>query len=91
MKKSNVDILPIIRKYIIENFLFGYSEEELNNDTSFLEIGLLDSTGIIELVSFLEQEFDIDFIDEEIIPENLDTINLMVKFIIKKKDSGEKV
>ena len=86
MNNSIEDIAIIIRNFIFENFLFGYTQEDLSNDTSFLEIGVLDSTGIIELVAFLEDKFDINFFDNEIIPENLDTINLMADFVMKKCD-----
>jgi acyl carrier protein len=68
-----------------ENFLFGYKDDELLDDTSFLEIGVLDSTGIMELVAFLEREFKISVLDEEIIQENLDSIDLISDYLLKKK------
>ncbi len=67
-----------------ENFLFGYKDDELLDDTSFLEIGVLDSTGIMELVAFLEREFKISVLDEEIIQENLDSIDLISDYLLKK-------
>ncbi|MNW50076.1 hypothetical protein D3C74_275160 [compost metagenome] len=67
-----------------ENFLFGYKDDELFDDTSFLEIGVLDSTGIMELVAFLEREFKISVLDEEIIQENLDSIDLISDYLLKK-------
>jgi acyl carrier protein len=71
----------IIRKYLLENYLFGYSEEELRNDSSFLEFGILDSTGIIELVTFVERKFKIQVLDEDILPENLDSIDCISRYV----------
>lgn len=73
-----------IRTYVKDNFLFGFSDEDLHYDTSFLEIGVLDSTGIMEMVTFIEREFGISVLDEEIVSENLDSINLIANFVSKK-------
>ncbi|MCQ4744257.1 acyl carrier protein [Blautia producta] len=75
-----------IRTYIKNNFLFGYSEDDIQDDMSFFELGVLDSTGIMELVTYIEREFNIKIEDNEIIPENLDSINLIANFIKKNKD-----
>ena len=72
------------RKFIFDNFLFDAEDEELGNDDSFLDQGIIDSTGVLELVEWLEDEFDIVVDDEELIPENLDSINNLVAFIVKK-------
>ena len=72
-----------IREFIIENFLFG-EDGHLKDDTSFLDEGMIDSTGILELVSFLEEEFSISIADEELIPENLDSIQNVVTYLEKK-------
>ena len=72
-----------IKIFIIENFLFG-SEDGLKDETSFLEEGIIDSTGILELVTFLEEEFSIAIEDEELIPENLDSINNVTAFLERK-------
>ena len=74
----------IIRSYIVENFLFG-DDSGFENDASFLEEGILDSTSALELVGFIEKEFSITVDDEEVIPENLDSIDNVVKFLAKKK------
>ena len=60
-----------IRDFIVENFLFG-DTNGLGEDSSFLETGIVDSTGILELVSFIEETYGILIEDEELIPENLD-------------------
>ena len=62
-----------IREFIIENFLFG-QDEGLKDDSSFLDEGIIDSTGILELVNFIEEEYSITVDDEDLIPENLDSI-----------------
>jgi acyl carrier protein len=76
-----------IRAFVIENFLFG-NDEGLNDDTSFLDEGIIDSTGILELVSFVEEEFSISVEDEELVPENLDSINNVVAYLGRKIDSA---
>ena len=78
------DRVSKIREFIFENFLFDAEDSALQNDTSFLEQGVIDSTGVLELVDWLEDEFDIAVDDEELIPENLDSVNLLAAFITKK-------
>ena len=72
-----------IKAFIVENFLFGKADG-LEDDTSFLEEGIIDSTGVLELVSFLEEEYGIAVEDEELIPENLDSINNVTKYLERK-------
>jgi acyl carrier protein len=73
-----------VRKFIFDNFLFDASEEDLGNDDSFLDQGIIDSTGVLELVEWLEDTFDITVDDEELIPENLDSVNQLAAFVAKK-------
>ena len=73
----------IIRCYIVENFLFG-DDSDLEDDTSFLDEGILDSTAALELVAFIEKEFSITIDDEEVVPENLDSIINIANFLKKK-------
>jgi acyl carrier protein len=81
------DLKNKIESFIIENFLFG-NANGLNDDTSFLEDGIIDSTGVLELITFLEDEFSITVDDEELIPENLDSINNVTVFVEKKLSSA---
>jgi acyl carrier protein len=74
-----------IRKFIFENFLFGEPDEGLKDDNSFLEKGIIDSTGVLELVAFLEERFGLKIEDEELVPENLDSVNNLINFISKKQ------
>lgn len=70
-----------IRKYIFENFLFDENDGSLGDDDSLLDKGIIDSTGVLELVMFLEESFQVEVKDEDLIPENLDTVNNLVKYI----------
>jgi len=72
-----------IRAFIMENYLFG-NDQGLKDDTSLLDEGIIDSTGILELVSFMEEEFGISVEDEEILPENLDSIKNVVAYLERK-------
>ncbi|BAO45424.1 acyl carrier protein [Thiolapillus brandeum] len=74
-----------IRGFILENYLFTDDQSELNNDDSFLDQGILDSTGILEIIFFIEDEFGIKIKDDEMIPDNLDSVNRIVAFIERKK------
>jgi acyl carrier protein len=74
-----------LRKYILETYLFTTEESALANDDSFLNKGIIDSTGILELVMYLEQEFGLGVADEELLPDNLDSINKLVKFVERKQ------
>ena len=80
-----MDEKKVLRDYIVENFLFGDTEAQFTDDDSFMEKGILDSTGILDLILFLEENFDIKVEDDELIPENLDSINNLVAFIGRKK------
>ena len=73
-----------IRSFIFENFLFDAEENDLKNDDSFLDQGIIDSTGVLELVDWLEETYDIKVEDEELVPENLDSVNNLAGFISKK-------
>lgn len=76
-----------IRAFIEENFLLG-RDDGLKDDTSFLNEGIIDSTGVLELVSFLEEQFSIAVEDEELVPENLDSINNVVAYLESKTARG---
>jgi acyl carrier protein len=73
-----------VRTFIFENFLFDAEESALGNDDSFLEQGVIDSTGVLELVEWIEETFEIKIDDTELVPENLDSVNLIAAFIEKK-------
>jgi acyl carrier protein len=73
---------------VVGNFLFG-SEEGLADDTSFLDAGIVDSTGVLELVAHLEQRYGINVDDGELIPDNLDSITAIAGFVTRKRHGLE--
>ena len=75
-----LDLKTQIRTFIIENFLFG-NADDLKDDTSFLGEDIIDSTGVLELITFLEEEFAIKIDDDELTLENLDSVNKVVAFL----------
>ncbi|MCP4712442.1 MAG: acyl carrier protein [Planctomycetes bacterium] len=77
---SNIDT---IRSYVVDNFLFG-DGSQLTDTTSFLEEGIVDSTGILELVSFLEETYGITVEDDELIPDNMDSVSQIDGYLTKK-------
>jgi len=72
-----------VRNFVVDNFLFG-NANGLADDTSFLEAGILDSTGVLEVVAFLEQQFGVRVEDDELTPENLDSIASIGAFVSRK-------
>ncbi len=74
-----------VRNYILENYLFSDDQSALSDEDSFLNKGIIDSTGILEVIYFLEDDFSITVEDDEMMPENLDSVNNIVAFIEKKQ------
>ena len=79
------NVLARVRAFIEENFLFRSDVSELSDSDSLLENGVMDSTGILELVAFLEEEFCIQMSDAEIVPDNLDSVNRIATFVQSKR------
>ncbi len=78
------EIRQKLRAFIIENFLFGRSDEELHDDDSLIERGIIDSTGVLLLVCFLEQDLKLAVQDDEIVPGNLDSLDRLAAFASRK-------
>ena len=78
-----------VRGFVVENFLFGQAGD-LQDTTSFLDNGILDSTGVLELVAFLEETFSVKIDAEETLPDNLDSIDLICAFLETKRQAGTK-
>ena len=74
-----------LRLYILENFLFSDDQSELGDDDSFMQKEIIDSTGILEVIEFIEEECSISIEDDDMTPENLDSINRIISFIERKK------
>jgi len=74
-----------LRNFVVENFLFGQTQTPFADGDSLLDAGIIDSTGVLELVMFVEQRFGITVADDELSPENLDSIARLVDFIGRKQ------
>ena len=77
-----------VRTYLLDNLLMGGTEQDIQDDTSFMGSHILDSTGFIELISYLEEQFGFQVKDEEMVPENLDSLKNIAHFVSSKRASG---
>ncbi|MEX0703625.1 MAG: acyl carrier protein [Planctomycetales bacterium] len=82
------DIDQQLRAFIGENFLFGEDPVHLGAHESLVEQGIIDSTGVLELVTFLESSFEVQIDDDELVPQNLDSIDNLVRFIERKLEEA---
>jgi len=73
-----------IRDFILNNYLFTNDPAALRNDDSFLKRGIIDSTGILEVIHFLGEAFGVTVSNEEMVPENLDSVNNLIAFVQRK-------
>ncbi|OGQ84836.1 MAG: acyl carrier protein [Deltaproteobacteria bacterium RIFOXYA12_FULL_58_15] len=78
------EIEKAVSEFIVENFLFGDEDGVPEPEESFLEMRLIDSTGVLELVLFLETNYEIKIADAELTPENLDSLRKIAAFVTKK-------
>jgi acyl carrier protein len=83
-----IEIERDIRKFLVDNFLFGRAEK-LRDDQSLLGT-VIDSTGALELVTFLQEHFAINVGDEDVVPENLDSVKSVVAYVTKKLEAKAK-
>ncbi len=86
MSSTDASKEQLLRIFILENYLFTEDQTELDNEQSFLDSGILDSMGILELINFLDESFSISVKGSEMIPDNLDSINKLLVFLEKKTD-----
>lgn len=77
-----------IREFIVESFLFGDTETMVGNEASLIENEIIDSTAVLELVSFIEETFEISIADGEIVPANLDSVDAIAAFVTRKSASA---
>ncbi len=83
-EEHDVDTIRVmIRDYIVENILFG-NGQMLEDDMSFQDGGVLDSTGMLEIITFVEERFGIEIDDSEVVPENLGTLQQISRFVGRK-------
>jgi acyl carrier protein len=76
------DIQADTRGFLVNNFLFGRGEQ-LNDDAPLLG-KVIDSTGVLELIGFLQEHFEINVPDEEVVPANLDSVNSITAYVARK-------
>ncbi|MBN2183830.1 MAG: acyl carrier protein [Candidatus Krumholzibacteriota bacterium] len=81
-----MEIREQLKGFVIENFLFGLDDASLGDSDSFLESGIIDSTGILELVGFVEDEFNIEVTDDELVPDNFDSLDRLVSYVGRKQE-----
>jgi len=81
-------IKDTLRSYISQNFMMFAAVESFRDSDSFLELGIIDSTGILELLQFVEETFGVHVEDDETVPENLDSLDCLSAFILKKAEGG---
>lgn len=79
----SADHAKAIRDFVVSNFLFG-EQGSLQNDSSFMDGGILDSTGVLEFVAFLESTYGFKVDDREMIPENLDSVDRAAAFVTRR-------
>ena len=75
------DIESDVRRFITESFPLGASGSELDGSDSLLEAGVIDSVGVLELIEFLEARYSIQIPDEDVMPENLDSIAAITRYV----------
>jgi len=80
-----MDTQKELREFIFNNFLMARTDIELLDSDSLYNKGIIDSTGVLELVDFVEEKFNVKFADEELVPENLDSINNICRYLERKK------
>lgn len=77
-----------VKEFLSENFPLSSDAEELGREDSLLAAGVIDSTGVLELIEFLEARYRIQIADEEVLPENLDSIGRIGPFVAGKLEAG---
>lgn len=79
------DIERELTAFIVENFLFGNADQAPDPEDSFMDDGLVDSTGVLELVTYIEGRYEITVNDDDLTPENLDSVRSIARFVQRKR------
>ena len=74
-----------VKGYLLDNFLMGGMDQDIQDETSLMDSHILDSTGFIELISYLEEQFQIQVSDDEMVPDNLDSLKNIAHFVSNKR------
>ena len=86
--KNERQLRSEIRQFVLDELLLGDTASMLDDGESFLETGTIDSSGVLEIVMFLEHNFQLTVQDRELVPENLDSVNRLVQFVMRKKHAA---
>lgn len=86
-----VSLKEQVRAFVVESFLFGDTTRDLADDASLIENDVVDSTGILELVTFVEDSFGITVADAEILPANFDSIAKVAAFVASKRSEANPI
>lgn len=82
-----MSVVAKVREFIVENFLMG-DDDGFNTEDSLLDTGVIDSTGVLELVMFIEDNFSFEVEDSDVVPENFDTVDALAAYITSKEEQG---
>ena len=85
MVNNGFKIKTTMREFFKNNFLYTTGIESVSDDDSFMDKGIIDSTGILELIDFIEERYEISVENGDIVPENLDSFNSIERYILSKK------
>ncbi len=80
-----MDIETRIKQFVLDNFVYGGSLNEIKDEASFMAEGIIDSLGVLELIAFVEDAFAIEVADEEVLPENFGSVRGMARYIREKQ------
>ena len=86
--KTGAQVRAEIRAFVVENFLMGDAIDMVGDQESLLKNGIIDSTGVLEVVMFLESNFGLKVEDRELLPENIDSVDNQVAFVLGKLDAA---
>jgi acyl carrier protein len=81
---TDKEIRSSVRSFIVDAFLFGQEDDRLTDEASFMETGIIDSTGVLELMGFVEETFGLAVEEHEITPENLDSLRNICAYVDRK-------
>ena len=85
MQDTKQDIKAQVRAYIVDNFIMGGNADHLKDADSFMETHVVDSTGFLELVTFIEETYKVSVTDDEMVPENLDSLDNIDAYVRRKR------
>ncbi len=85
----DTEIRAELTEFIVTNYLFGDITRAPQDDEALVEVGIIDSTGVLELIQFLESNFGIEVTEAETVPQNLGTISSLTEFVMRKRSARE--